>query len=263
MIRKLTFLGLSLIAVTAIAAGGRAILVDDFNDGDAEGWKEADFTGGRGLFRVRRGAYHLKTTEPIPVDDPSLGTLDADWEFSEDEPLFANGTMRGLIRANTDGTTVGFSLRENHEFETAYGFWGSTSYGTFYIDRFELFNPDGPQTILAMADPLEFPFEVGQTYVLEARVVGDKLTLKAWPVGEREPKRPILKVHDDVLGPDSGSGIAALAYFDPAPLMIDGVTEVNVHGVVDDIYFTPARDRRDGPGPGHGHPKDRPPHRPR
>jgi hypothetical protein len=151
--------------------------------------------------------------------------------------------MRGLIRANTDGTTVGFSMRENDDVETAYGFWGSTSFGTFYIDRFDLFDPNGPQTIIAMADPEEFPFEAGQTYVLEASVVGHKLTLKAWNVCDREPRKAILTVRDREFGPESGSGLAALAFFDPAPLIEQGVTEVNVSATVDNITFTRGRDR--------------------
>jgi hypothetical protein len=244
MSRKWLGIGLTLVAATALAAGGGTILIDNFNDGDSEGWEENDYTGGRGSFDASSGSYLLETTEPIPVDDPSVGTLDADWERSEGKPRFANGTMRGLIRANTDGTTVGFSMRENHDFETAYGFWGSTSFGTFYIDRFDLFsNPDAPQTIIAMADPEEFPFEVGQTYVLEASVVGHKLTLKAWKVCDREPRRPILAVRDTEFGPESGSGLATLAYFDPVPLIEQGVTEVDVSATVDNITFTPGHDR--------------------
>jgi hypothetical protein len=187
MKRILTAIGLLLVGVSVFAGGHgkHTILVDNFNDGDSEGWLETDFTAftgdPRGSFDASSGSYLLETTEPIPVDDPSVGTLDADWEPSEDNPLFGNGTMRGIIRANTDGTTIGFSLRESHETETAYGFWGSTSFGTFYIDRFDLFaNPSAPQTIIAMADPDEFPFQVGETYILEASVVGHKLTLQAW-----------------------------------------------------------------------------------
>jgi hypothetical protein len=182
----------------------------------------------------------LSTTEPIPVDDPSVGTLDADWERSEDRHKFANGTMRGTIRANTDGTTVGFLLRDSHETESDYGFFGSASFGTFYIEHFNLSaNPTAPQTILAMADPEEHPFEVGVTYNLEASVVGHRLTLKAWKVGDPEPEKPILRASDRRLGPRSGSGIAAIAFFDPAPLMEAGVTAVVVSGTVDAITFRP------------------------
>jgi hypothetical protein len=240
---KWTALILTLVAATAVAAGrGRTILVDDFNDGDSEGWEETDFTGGRGVFYVSEGAYQLETTEPIPVDDPSVGTLDADWELSEDVPFFANGTVRGTVRANTDGTTVGFLLRDSHETESDYGFFGSTSFGTFYIERFELVaHPEAPQTILAMADPAEFPFHAGEDWNIEASVVGHKLSLKAWRVGDPKPAEPQLTVRDTVLGPNDGSAIAAIAFFDPAPLIADGVTEVTVNATVDDITFSPGK----------------------
>jgi hypothetical protein len=236
-------IGLSLLALTALAAGGGVIRIDNFNDGDSEGWEENDFTGGRGSFDASSGAYVLSTTEPIPIDDPSVGTLDADWERSENNRRFAHGTMRGIIRANTFGTTVGFLLRENHgESEHDYGFFGSTSFGTFYIERFDLSDPDGPQTIIAMADPEEFPFEVGETYVLEATVVGHKLELKAWNICDREPRKPILKVHDKEFGPKDGTGLAAIAFFDPVPLLAAGVEEVQVSATVDNLTFTPEKD---------------------
>lgn len=246
MVRKWTAIGLTLVAMTALGAGrGRhTILIDDFNDGVSDGWEETDFTAGRGSFDASSGSYVLKTTEPIPVDDPSVGALDADWELSEDQRRFANGTVCGTIRANTGGTTVGFLLRDSHETESDYGFFGSASFGTFYIEHFNLTaNPNAPQTILAMADPQDFPFEVGETYNLEASAVGNRLTLKAWKVGHRKPNRPILCVFDRRLPPSSGSGIAAIAFFDPVPLMAAGVTEVEVNATVDDMTFTPDHGR--------------------
>lgn len=244
MLRKSCFLLLVIAAgTTLLAAGGSTLVIDDFNDGDSEGWLENDFTGGRGSFDASSGSYVLETTEPIPIDDPSVGTLDADWELSEGVPFFANGTMRGLIRANTFGTTIGFLFRESHETETDYGFYGSTSFGTFYIERFDLFgNPAAPQTIIAMADPDEFPFEVGVTYVLEATVVGHKLSLKAWELGDPEPAAPILTVQDKQLQAPENTGLGAIAFFDPVPLAILGVEEVTVSATVDDLTFTAGKE---------------------
>jgi hypothetical protein len=234
---------LAAVAATALAAGDprRTILVDDFNDGDADGWVETDFTG-VGVFYVHKGKYWLETIEPIPIDDPSVGTLDSDWEYSEHRPRFANGTVRGTIRANTYGTTVGFLMRDNHETESDYGFFGSTAFGTFYIERFELqAHPDSPQTILAMADPEKFPFKEGETWNLEATVIGSTLSLKAWRVGDCKPDEPMLVVRDRVLTADSGSGIATIAFFDPLPLWFEGVEAVRVSATVDNITFTPGR----------------------
>jgi hypothetical protein len=238
---KLLAIGLwcTILTMLAVGAGKKTILVDNFNDRNSNGWEETDFTGGLGVFDASSKSYVLALTEPIPVDDPSVGTLDADWMPSEDNPKFANGTIRGRVRADTFGTTVGFLMRDSHETESDYGFYGSTSFGTFYIERFELVaHPEAPQTILAMADPEEFPFEVGQEYWIEGSVVGHKLELRAWRVGDCRPDEPMLKVKDRVLGPDSGTALAAIAFFDPVPLIEAGVDEVQVHATVDDITFT-------------------------
>lgn len=244
MFRKSWFLLLvAVVGTSLLAAGGSTLVIDDFNDGDSEGWLENDFTGGRGMFDASSGSYVLETTEPIPIDDPSVGTLDADWEPSEGVPMLANGTMRGLIRANTYGTTIGFLFRESHETETDYGFYGSTSFGTFYIERFNLFeNPDAPQTIIAMADPAKFPFEVGVTYVLEATVVGSKLELNAWKLGDPKPAAPILSVQDKEFKAPENTGLGTIAFFDPLPLSLQGVEEVVVSATVDDLTFTPGKD---------------------
>ena len=52
MLRTSTAFGFALLAATvlALAAGHNTVLIDDFNDGDSEGWEETDFTGGLGVF---------------------------------------------------------------------------------------------------------------------------------------------------------------------------------------------------------------------
>jgi len=244
MTRKwLIAIGMSLVAAIALAAGGNTFLIDDFLDGDAVGWDQNDFTG-VGIYDASSGAYEIKSDEdlPIPVDDPSAGSIESHWERSLEVPRYASGTVRGTIRANTDGTTCGFLLRDNEGTESDYGFYGSTSFGTFYIERFEFAaHPEAPQTIIAIADPEEVPFDVGVTYNLEASVIGPFLTLKAWPVGDPEPAEPTLVVTDKVLKPGFGNRISVLVFFDAAPLMEAGIEEVLVSGTFDDITFTPGR----------------------
>jgi hypothetical protein len=232
------------LTVLAVGAAKKTMLIDNFNDGDSEGWAETDFTGGLGVFDASSGSYLLELTAPISVNDPSVGALDADWEPGESQPRFANGTIRGKVRANTFGTTIGFLMRDDHETESDYGFYGSTSFGTFYIERFELFaHPEAPQTILAMADPDDFPFEVGVDYWIEGSVVGQNLEMRAWRVGCPRPARPMLKLKDNVLPPKPGTTIATIALFDPVPLIEAGVEEVQISATVDDITFTPGKAR--------------------
>jgi hypothetical protein len=245
MRRKLTSLGLALVAVTVLAAGASrsTILIDNFNDGDAVGWDQNDFTG-LGVFDASSGAYVIESSDPIPVDDPSVETIESHWERSLEVPRFANGTLRATVRANTYGTTAGFTIRDNENAESDYGFYGSTSFGTFYIERFEFdAHPEAPQTIIAMADPDDNPFIAGETYHLEGSVVGHQVTLKAWKMGDPEPAAPTLSVTDKLLKPGSGNRISVIIFFDPVPLMDAGVEEVRVSATFDDITFTPGASR--------------------
>jgi hypothetical protein len=246
MTRRFVALGLAFIALVALPAGGpdHTITVDNFNDRDDDGWEHEDFTAGMpwgpATYDARSRAYRLESSGFVPVTDPFVGTVDAHWERSVGQPKFSNGTLRGTFRANTDGSTVGFLLRANDEAGTDYGFYGSTSFGTFYIERYDAgADPAAPQTIIAMADARKFPFLAGETYHVEASVVGHKLRMKAWRDGECEPRHPMLSLSDKGLGPRSGSAICVIALLDPEPLIKAGVTEVKVSGTFDAITFTP------------------------
>jgi hypothetical protein len=243
MMRKLAAIGLTLAAVIVLAAGdpNSTILVDDFTEGNDAAWEHEDTTlgtaWGPGIYDASSGAYHLQSTGFVPVDDPNVGTIDAHWIPSLNAPRYSNGTLRGTFRADTQGTTVGFLLRANEETFTDYGFYGSSSFGTFYIERF-----DQSQKIIAMADPSQFPFVVGETYNVQGSVVGHRIEMKAWKVGDPEPSSPMLSVTDKGLNPPSGSAICVLLIIDPVPLKAAGVTEVQVSGTFDNITFTPGPD---------------------
>jgi hypothetical protein len=232
-----------LVAVIVMLAASphSTIPIDDFDDGDDGGWEREDFTPAQvAVFDASSGSYTLDSMIPVPIDDPFVGTVDANWGPSENQPRFSNGTLRGTVRANTDGSTVGLLLRANDESGTDYGFYGSTGFGTFYIERFDATtNPEAPQTIIAMADLHQFPFVAGQTYRLEASVVGSRIRMKAWKVGDPEPDAPMLSLEDHGLKPASGSTICVITIFDPAPLAAAGASEVRVSGTFDDITFTP------------------------
>jgi hypothetical protein len=231
-------------AIVMVAAGPHGTIpVDDFDDGDDVGWKHEDFTPAQvATFDASAGSYTLDSAVAVPIDDPFAGTVDADWEPSEGRPRYSNGTLRGTVRANTAGSTVGLLLRADDESGTDYGFYGSTGFGTFYIARYDFgTNPSAPQTIIAMADPAEFPFVAGQDYRIEATVVGSRIRMKAWKVGAPEPADPMLSLEDKGLKPSSGSTLCVIAILDPVPLAAAGVAEVRVSGTFDDITFTPGK----------------------
>jgi hypothetical protein len=208
--------------------------VDDFNDGNADGWSRIDFTGAA-TFDASSGAYRLRNAAPLPPDDPSVGTMASTWDGSAGNPAFGNGIVRGTVRANTQGTTAGFMLRANTDpaDDHNYGFYGSSSFGTFYIERFDL--NAGGQTIVAMADPAAHPFVAGEDYYIEARVVGDELSMKAWRVGDPEPAAALLTLRDSTFGPADGTLLGVIAFFDPAA--VSG--PVQVDATFDNISFTP------------------------
>ena len=52
----------------------------------------------------------------------------------------------------------------------------------------------------------------------------------------------MLVVTDKRLGANDGTGMAAIAFFDPAPLMAAGVEAVTVNATIDNITFCPGRD---------------------
>jgi hypothetical protein len=211
-------------------------LIDDFADGDDAGWTRIDFTGGAS-FDASSGAYRLRTASSVPPDDPSVGTMAATWDASASDPAFGNGVVRGKVRANTHGTTAGFYLRGNTDpgSDHDYGFYGSSSFGTFYIERFDI--NAGGQTILAMADPTKHPFVAGKDYHIEGGVRGDRIWMRAWEVGMPRPERPLLVVHDATFGPEDGLLLGAIAFFDPAAV----TGSVQVDATFDDITFRPLR----------------------
>jgi hypothetical protein len=247
MRRKFTAIGLSLVAALVLTAGGpnSTILVDDFDDGTDDGWEHEDFTPAQmATFDASSGSYTLDSVVPVPITDPNAGAVASEWGPSRDAPRFSNGTLRGTCRANTQGSTVGFQLRCNDEAFTDYGFYGSTSFGTFYIESFDATtHPEAPQSIIAIADPAEFPFVAGQAYRIEASVVGQNIQMKAWKLGDPEPDKPMLSLQDKSLKPDSGTLICVAAFFDPDRLSKQGVTAVRTSGTFNDITFTPGPPR--------------------
>jgi hypothetical protein len=214
--------------------------IDDFNDGDDAGWSHLDFTAGQpwgpATYDARSGAYTLQSAGAVPMDDPLAGTMVATWEGSRGNAAFGHGIVRGIVRANTPGSTVGFLLRANDTPGTDhdYGFYASSSFGTFYIERFDI-TQDPPQTILAMADPAEVPFAAGEDWYLEGRVVGGRISLKAWKVGSPEPASPLLSVRDRTFGPEDGTLLCVIAMIDRAA--VTGPVQISV--TVDNISFTP------------------------
>ncbi len=239
MLRRFAVLGVVLVATASVLAQGGAIVIDNFSDGNDDSWSHMDYTEGMpwgpAIYDASSGAYLLQSADLVPADDPNVGSIIATWEPSRNKSKFSNGSVRLRVRANGDGTTAGVILRANDQTHTNYGFYGSTSFGTFYIERYDLSQPN-PQTIIAMADPSQAPFAAGEDWYIEGGVVGNRLWLKAWKVGDPEPDKPLLTVKDKELGPNSGSLVCVIAFFDPVAVQDPFV---DVSATFDDVVFTP------------------------
>src|SRR5262245_16926357 len=128
MMRKVLTTSVALAAVIVGTAGGpgRTVFIGDFADGNNDGWSTFDATPAqKAVFDASSGAYVLDSTVAVPTNDPLVGTMVSTWERARGQPKFSNGTLRGTMRANTAGSTVGFLLRanDNPESESDYGFF--------------------------------------------------------------------------------------------------------------------------------------------
>jgi hypothetical protein len=84
------------LASNAIA---QTILIDDFNDGNDDGWLRVDDSAGvagPGIFDASTGQYNLMTTGFAP----GFAVVSSYWDSSSD-PLYSNGYLRAKVKANT------------------------------------------------------------------------------------------------------------------------------------------------------------------
>src|SRR5262245_46446834 len=90
-----SLLALVVIALSEATPDG-TILIDNFDDGLAANWDQNDFTG-CGVFDASSGAYNIRSSCPIAIDDPSAGSIESHWLPSLSAPRFASGTFRATM----------------------------------------------------------------------------------------------------------------------------------------------------------------------
>ncbi|MCK4341042.1 MAG: hypothetical protein KAY37_04885 [Phycisphaerae bacterium] len=209
-------------------------LIDDFDDGNDDGWTHFDTLEGTpwgpGIFDAGTGEYVLASGGVVPADE--LKVLVSVWDASSD-PSYREGLLRATVRSETDCTNVNLMMRNTGDFEAGlfgYVFVADLAGGMgFYIMRTDGWA--GGEHILGQLDPGEYPFALGEDWIMEGGAVGSRLSLKVWRVGGPEPDAPQLVVADDTYN-DGQFSVIASSYWS---------TECHVCGAFDDIYFTPAR----------------------
>ena len=179
-------LGVFLTAAMASLAYGQTILIDDFNDGNDDGWKHidliADAPHGPAIFDASSREYRLTSTH-ANEDPRSFNQFGTAWNASVD-PLYSNGFLRTTIRINEPFAGGSLTLRVSgldslpsldalnmYRFSAFYNAAGETASG-FVFDRFEA----GEVTYSQFAQLGGFTLD--EDWMLEAGVVGGELSMK-------------------------------------------------------------------------------------
>jgi hypothetical protein len=222
----------ALVAAVILAGQARAggpVLIDDFNDGDDNGWTHVDYTigypYGPGIYSAATGVYRFRTTGVVPAN--SFNIVSAAWNASSD-PFYSHGRVRARIRSNAPVSNPAIVLRWNTASHTGYALGADAGNGRVFIQRVDCSPITCSPDLLVYAD-VQPAYAVGVDWILEASAVGDWLSIRAWRVGDPEPAEPQIIVQDSNyptgligLGIAHGTGIAA-----------------TLDGHVDDITFTP------------------------
>lgn len=204
MIRK-TGIRLSatlLVLVATSTLQGQKILIDDFEDGNLDGWTTIDFSAGQpwgpGLFDVSGGELRMAHTGSIPAPDGtpfSETALFALWDASTD-PLYDNGYLRAKIRTDRPDNNVTIGLRADLTTFSAYLLEAETRTSPVpNPSAFRLLKIEGGTTseIWESDSLLYFP---GETWNVELGVVGNTLSIKKWRDGDPEPAMPDFVTQD-------------------------------------------------------------------
>ncbi|MCH7719540.1 MAG: hypothetical protein IH988_00935 [Planctomycetes bacterium] len=186
------------VGAISLAAPVQAELIDDFNDGNDDGWSHFDgFEGtpwGPTIYDASSGQYVISSTQPLPpLRQPVVtGTF---WTESIGDPSFSTGFWTTMIRADNAATNLASAMRFDLVNGTGYVFIVDITQDTIGIVRV-----DNGSAILLVAG--FFKLLPGQDYLLQAGVVGPdlsrgaNLSLKIWAVGDPEPIDPQLTASD-------------------------------------------------------------------
>lgn len=214
---------LAVMLLTFSTGHAQTFLVDDFSDGDDEGWTHL-VTGEDIVYDASQKHYHLRSTDVVR---PGGGGLISVWDASADDS-YSNGILRATVRAGTLGSGGHLLVRVDARQLNGYGFLASTDNGndSFQIRSFL----GGSPTVLASLSQDELAFRPGDEWNIEAAATRDQLSLKAWRVGDPVPAEPQLVATDSNYSTGLLGVTAGIAGDASEPAMTDFK--------VDDIYFT-------------------------
>lgn len=218
------------VPMLTATATAKTILIDDFSDGDDNGWAYADGTiglpFGPGVFDATSGDYRLSTTGPVPSVE--LGNVASLWSASA-AAQYQDGFVRSKLSAQLN-TVAYVILRGNATLGEFYlfGIDPSNDPPAFFFNRVANYR-------VMRTEGFDLPgeqIEVGEEWIVEAGAVGSSLSMKAWKAADPEPTSPQLTLVDSTIQNGLfGVGANEFAPLPHAPTVVSAT--------FDDIYFTP------------------------
>lgn len=218
----------AIVSVLSLAAtaGAQWVLIDDFNDGNDEGWTHHDLLAGTPWGPTNYDAssfeYHISSTASIPVQ-PEYVYTGAYWTESAGNPVYSEGFLRTMVRSDNPATHMASVVRWDAEILNGYAFGCDYRDNAVAILRF-----DGG--VASIIDDALFVLDVGRNYILEGGAVGPNLSLKIWAQGDPVPPNP------QVTAPDATYAVGAFGLY--VTTLPDGPAG-QLSGRFDDVYFVP------------------------
>ena len=189
---------------------GAELILDDFEDGDFEGWSPLNALQNAGLsgtsYQVTSGRLGIASKEPVVPGDEDFAVLIE----SLQSDLYANGILRIEVETTHPETDAWIAIRTNVD----NGAWlegghlvafapasagGSTGIFNTWPER------DSSPIPHVRAYQPNLGFQPNRRHNVEIVADGGDVAVNVWPVGEDRPDQPIVSIDDANL---DGGGIA-------------------------------------------------------
>ncbi|UCD76565.1 MAG: hypothetical protein JSV91_06495 [Phycisphaerales bacterium] len=193
-------IGLAAAGALALSASASGQLLDDFEDGNDDGWYRFYYGDGIepgwAVVDANTKVYRLWATDTEP--SPPLTRVGSYLEITED-PSFSNGHWWTTVVRENENTDFFLVMRGDLATLSGYG------YGWSWEDELNIIRVAYGEVQAVLAST-PFDMEVGEEYIVEAGALRDHLELRMWPVGEDRPDLPQV----EATGPEFASGVNAV-----------------------------------------------------
>jgi hypothetical protein len=229
--------------LAAAAWGARAEVIDNFDDGNDQGWTRflADpfQPGGPFAFDASSGEYRLSSFDTL-FSDEACGMYSFRLDLAQ--PQYTDGVWSLRLRSNSNATQthaiarailtptgiVGYGVEVNFQSNTSLRVYAAL---------------DDVVVTLATRSRFDFTPAVGMNYLMDFALFGADLSVTIWPEGSPRPAQPQLTATDS--GTPLGQGAFGVALIKPGSGPAGRLT-----GAFDSISFDVPCDPTDFNGDG-------------